>query len=392
MTERAFGQVALVAISRHGAELARRLVRSGVLGSETECWITARWVDPRVPFDRSFDLPVRPLVADLFDRGRTLVLFMPVGAAVRLIGPMLCDKRAEPAVVVVDDAGRFAVSLVGGHAAGANRLVEAVARALGATPVVTTGAEALGVPVAETLGTAHGWRVDAPPADVTRLSAAFVNGETVGWYQDAGETLPESDADTVIRLPSLAECDDPRLATGVVVIDRLLLDLPPGWVVYRPATLAVGVGASRGVSADEIEQLVRATLLEEGLSLASARVLGTIDLKQAEAGLLEAARRLGLMVQFFTAAELATITDLPTPSEVVRQHVGVAGVAEPAAILAAGGGDLIVWKRTSPMATVAVARRRTNAGDGSRATGDGGARSHPSPITRHPAPPPGGWL
>ncbi|HEV2727219.1 MAG TPA: hypothetical protein VGV34_02940, partial [Solirubrobacterales bacterium] len=82
----------------------------------------------------------------------SIVLFLAAGAAVRLVSPLLGDKRSDPGVVCVDDAGRFAVALVGGHAGGANALAGRVAGALGATPVITTASDAVGSPALDSLG------------------------------------------------------------------------------------------------------------------------------------------------------------------------------------------------------------------------------------------------
>ncbi|MDP8936767.1 MAG: precorrin-3B C(17)-methyltransferase, partial [Actinomycetota bacterium] len=93
------------------------------------------------------------------------VLFLATGAAVRIVAPLLGDKRTDPAVVCVDEAGRFAVALCGGHAGGANRLAVSVAGALGATPVVTTATDATGVPALDQL---PGWAASGDVAAVTR--------------------------------------------------------------------------------------------------------------------------------------------------------------------------------------------------------------------------------
>src|SRR5262249_29779076 len=155
------------------------------------------------------------------------------------------------------------------------------------------------------------------------------------------------------RRLSALEPAPPELAAAVVVSDRLLPALPPGWVVYRPGTLALGVGCSRGAPPDEIEALLRRTLAEAGLSLGAARTIGTVEFTRDEPGLSEAARRLGLAIRYFSREALAAVAALPTPSEAAMRHLGIPGVAEPAAILAAGGGGLVVTKRKSAMATVA---------------------------------------
>lgn len=70
------------------------------------------------------------------------VLIMATGIATRFVAGLLQDKRTDPAVVVLDEAGRYAIALVGGHEGGANALVYRVANAVGALPVVTTATEA----------------------------------------------------------------------------------------------------------------------------------------------------------------------------------------------------------------------------------------------------------
>jgi cobalt-precorrin 5A hydrolase len=176
---------ALVAISRRGAGLARALAAN--LAGGTELFLDRRFVDSR-DRARAFDLPLRPVVGQVLKEYRSVVLFLPVGAAVRLIAPYLQDKYQDPAVVCVDDAGRFAVSLVSGHVGGADRLAEAVARGLGATPVITSGSHVNETLAVDLLGRELGWSLEAESVAVTRVSAAVVNGDPVGIYQSTGET------------------------------------------------------------------------------------------------------------------------------------------------------------------------------------------------------------
>lgn len=71
------------------------------------------------------------------------VLLMTTGIAVRYLQGLLENKKSDPGVVVMDEAARFAVSLVGGHEGGANRLAYRVANLVGAVPVISTATEAL---------------------------------------------------------------------------------------------------------------------------------------------------------------------------------------------------------------------------------------------------------
>ncbi|ETK37071.1 precorrin-3B C(17)-methyltransferase [Microbispora sp. ATCC PTA-5024] len=280
-------------------------------------------------------------VADLARAWREcdeIVCFLAVGAAVRLIAPLLGDKRTDPGVVCVDEAGRFAVAVAGGHAGGANGLAHRVADALGARPVVTTATDATGTSPLDEIG----MPVEGDVAAVTR---AMLDGDEVALVSDATWPLPP--------LPVTA-MGGGRGAPCVLVTDRLV-ETPRPAVVVRPPSLVVGVGGSRGVTAEEVLALVASTLGEAGLASASIARLATADVKAGEPGIVAAARALGVPLVAHPAGRLAEV-DVPNPSEVVREAVGTPSVAEAAAL--ADGGDLVVPKRKSAMATAAVARIR----------------------------------
>ncbi|MBA2511932.1 MAG: precorrin-3B C(17)-methyltransferase [Rubrobacteraceae bacterium] len=272
-----------------------------------------------------------------------IVLFLATGAAVRLVAPLLQDKRTDPGVVTVDDAGRFAVALAGGHDGGANRLAARVAVSLGATPVVTTASDGLGVPALDSFGGDLGFKIE-DDQDAAAVGAALVSGGPVHLASDQRwplGPLPEN----VVALEGLR----PPL---IFVSDRLV-DVPRPAVVYRPPSLVAGVGCSRGAGADEILALLRSSLERAELSERSVASLASIDAKRDEAGLLEAAERLGVPLRFHSA-EALSVVEAPNPSSVVREAVGTPSVAEAAVMVS--GADLVSEKRKSGMATVAIGR------------------------------------
>ena len=138
-----------------------------------------------------------------------------------------------------------------------------------------------------------------------------------------------------------------------MISDRITDAQPRPAVVYRPPSLLAGVGCSRGASADEILTLLDSSLADAGLSKKSVATLASIDVKRDEAGLLDAAERLGVPVRFHSAEALSAV-EPPNPSEVVRNAVGTASVAEAAVLVS--GAELVAEKRKSEMATVAVGR------------------------------------
>ena len=263
-----------------------------------------------------------------------LVCFLAAGATVRLVAPLLQDKASDPGVVVVDEAVRFAVSLLGGHLGGANELARAVADVLGAEPVVTTATDAVGLPGLDTLG----WPVEGAVAAVSR---AMIEGDEVRLEVDG--TWP---------LPALAA--GPEGVHVLAVTDRLL-PLDALTAVLRPPSLVLGIGASSGVSAGELDDLVGRTLADAGLSERSVCAVGTAAAKRDESGLVAYAAGKGWPLTVFDHHELAAV-DVPNPSAAPLRAIGTPSVAEAAALLL--GDELVVAKTKSPMATVAVARRQ----------------------------------
>lgn len=281
-----------------------------------------------------------------------VVAFLATGAAVRLLAPHLVGKDDDPGVVCVDEARRYAVALLGGHGGGANVLADRVAGVLGCEPVVTTASDATGTAGLDTFGADLGFRLD-PASDLAAVGAVVLSGGPVTVRAD--QTWP---------VPTLPAGGQPGAGSGpapvLAVTDRSYHGPHPA-VIYRPPSLVVGVGASRGVPAAEVLALVDDALAAGGLSALSVRHLATVTVKAGEPGLREAAERRGWSLVSHDAATLAGVA-VPNPSERVRAEVGTPSVAEAAARVGAPAGsppgELVVPKRKSAMATVAIARHR----------------------------------
>lgn len=273
-----------------------------------------------------------------------IVAFLATGAVVRLLAPLLDDKRRDPAVVTVDEAARHAVALLGGHAGGANALAAEVGALLDAAPVVTTATDAVDLPGLDTLG----WPVEGAVATVSR---AILDGEPVTVVADASWPLPA--LPTNVQVAPAGPAGAPAVGYRVLVTDRIV-PLDGRTAVLRPPSLVAGVGASRGVPAAEVRALLDRVLATAGLSAASLRCLASVDIKADEDGIRTTADALRIPLTTWSAAELAAVA-VPNPSEVVRAAVGTPSVAEAAALLG-GDAELLVPKTATVMATVAVAR------------------------------------
>ncbi|MEU8973528.1 precorrin-3B C(17)-methyltransferase [Streptomyces monashensis] len=312
------------------------LISATAAGAAARDRLAAAWPERT----RVYEGPVGESVRAAFAECEQLVCFLATGATVRLLAPLLGDKSADPGVVCVDEGGRYAVSLVGGHGGGANELAREVGGLLGAEPVVTTATDSVGLPGLDTLGLPY-------EGSVAVVSRALLDGEPVALEAEVAWPLPP--------LPTSA-----RGAYTVRLTDRAVA---PGEreVLLRPPSLVVGVGASRGAPAEEVLGLVEEALAQAGLSAKSVAELATVDAKSAEPGIVAAAERLGVPLVTYSAEELAGV-EVPHPSQAPLAAVGTPSVAEAAALVR--GGELLVPKRKSvradgrpAMATCAVVRR-----------------------------------
>jgi cobalt-precorrin 5A hydrolase/precorrin-3B C17-methyltransferase len=309
------------------------LISATAAGAAARDRLAAAWPERT----RVYDGPVADAVRRAFAECEQLVCFLATGAVVRLVAPLLGDKTSDPGVVCVDEGGRYAVALLGGHGGGANELAREVGGLLAAEPVVTTATDAVGIPGLDTLGLPY-------EGDVAGVTRALLDGEPVALETEVAWPLPP--------LPLAAEGD-----RSVRVTDRAG-EPGDGEVWLRPPTLVVGVGASKGAPVEEVLELITQTLLDAGLSPRSIAQLATVDAKSEEPGIVEAAARLGVPVVTYSAEELAGV-EVPNPSDAPLAAVGTPSVAEAAALI--GGGELLVPKRKSAaqpaMATCAVVRR-----------------------------------
>ncbi len=351
--------IAIVAITKNGVALGRRL---GRLLPGSHLHLPEKFASEQEINEYPFQTVVKEVINDVFGRYRYLVLIMAVGIAVRLVAPRLGNKDEDPGVVALDDKGTFTVSLLSGHVGGANGLARKIASLTGARPVITTASEVGGTIAIDLLGKEFGWQIE-DDGNATRVSAAVVNGEPVGIYQEAGETnwwtgpLP----DNISIFGSIEALNESDCQAVLIITDRILGNerqaLPGGTIVYRPKSLVVGIGCNRGTECSEIEKALTQVFQGHRLSIKSIRNMATIDLKRDEPGLSEFARKCGLPIAYFDKDKLGKVDFPSSPSAIVRKHTGTPSVCEAATLLSSGSQSLIVPKvRYGRAITIAVVR------------------------------------
>lgn len=296
---------------------------------------------------------LKEILTACFREQQAMVLVMACGIAVRHLAPLLVSKQTDPAVVVMDEGGQFAISLLSGHWGGANALAGQLAAWTGACPVITTATDVAGLYAVDVLARDMG-AVPEPFSRVKALNAAMLRGETVAVFTE--RIHPESGRGLVFyRLSDLNGPGAGLLYRALHTNRAALHGAREDDLYLRPQNLYVGVGCRRGIPAAEILKAVRDVLARHNLAEGSLAALASIDAKRDEAGLTEAAEALQVPVLFFTKEEILALSAPYNTSEFVRNNMGVGAVCEPTAMLAARSGRLAVTKQTMGGITVAVA-------------------------------------
>ncbi len=341
---------------RHAAALSESLSIQCFLPKGTK-YTTGMSV---TPFDR-----FEPAVKKAFRTYPAHLFIMATGIVVRVIAPLLASKLKDPAVVVMDEGGQHVISLISGHLGGANALAEMAADLTGADPVVTTATDVAGLTAFDTLARRIGAKVE-PKVAIKITATALLNGHPIALICDHSffEAI-RADFPRVTHFET-ADSEELKKFEAVCLISDTLVTLPEALkrktLIIRPPTLCLGIGCNRDTSSEEIAAAVDVTLKDFGLSPLSVFRVASADRKAEEAGLKAFAEERAIPFVTYPADALNAISEthagLSSDSEYAMKHLGVKGVAEPAALLGAGeDACLTVPKQKIGNVTVAVARR-----------------------------------
>ena len=321
---------ALICVSDNGAKLAIRL--AGLLGRPLSDVHSIEKYAGKYGFTGHKTISAD--IGALFSSHDALIFICACGIAVRSIAPHLKSKTEDPAVLVIDDQGRFIIPILSGHIGGANALARSVADMLGAVPVVTTATDGLARFACDAWAVTHNCAISSMEA-AREVSAAILTGD-VNLCSDF--PLPAVLPDGLVR-------GEGGIYIGIHQREAVLRLIP--------RIVIAGIGCRRGTPAEVIRQALEDTLKAHDIDIRAVCRIASIDVKRDEAGLMECAQELSVPLSFFTARELEAVPGDFAESEFVRKTVGVGNVCERAAVCA--GGKLIIPKTAANGVTVAAA-------------------------------------
>ena len=365
-------QIAIAGFTANGCVLAQKIAN--------ELEGARAWAPHRIAEEvglPGFD-SVGAWTGDAFAQGCDGIVFVGAcGIAVRAVAPYVASKMHDPAVVCVDEAGRWAISLLSGHVGGANDLARRIAHIVGAASVVTTATDVRGVFAIDEWAARRGLVISNPQL-IKRVSGALLEGGHVGMHvgrqvsltgelpagfvreECAGDTDSAGDTNDAgdIRKPCPAGAAPDSADAACVLRARVHIgpELPgesdPDTLHLITRNVVVGVGCRRDCEPTTLQDSVEAALAGLGLAPKAVSTLATIDLKAAEPAVVELAAKHGWRLRTFSAQALAAQGGDFASSEFVRTHVGVDNVCERA--LACCGAVRVLNKQAHQGTTVAV--------------------------------------
>jgi len=310
-----------------------------------------------------------------FGRYDSLVCIMATGIVVRILAPLIVHKTSDPAVVVLDQKGKYSISLLSGHLGGANDLAREMAVISGGEAVITTATDVAGELSFDTFAKKHDMAIENI-GQLKHISGALLSGKKVNVFTDknAAELYPELAKEQkrgMIAILPLSEFFKTYAIESnipaVVIDERLFVSnstVPQAApVLYlRPRTICAGIGCKRNMEQKPIEEALLQTLKEEGIHPFSLKCIATIPLKSDEPGIIGTAANLNVPLQIIPTEEIENldISQLGIQtSEFVANQTGVLSVSTACSYLASSKGTILRDKAKYKGITIALSKERS---------------------------------
>ncbi len=338
-------KIAVIALTKSGLALTEQIVQFDP-NKQIDCYLG--------PLQE----PLGTLSQKLFQEYAAIIYVMALGIVVRVTGPLLRDKRTDPAIICIDEAGKFVISVASGHLGGANQLATELARYLGSIPVITTATDVQGKIAFDNLAKTMNLAIE-PFERVKLLNSALVNQKTIGLYsqiplEQAGYE-PGCKPWTGIDVFCWEDFRPSTNYANLVLITNKILEWPEQvtkqkqTILYlRPRNIIAGIGCRRGISSEKILGALEQAFKTAGISQLSFKKIASIDLKSDEPGLSNAAQQRAVPIEFIKKNEIASYLEQHPEldqSQYVKTQIGVGSVCEPAALIAGRPAKLVLPKQ-----------------------------------------------
>lgn len=286
--------------------------------------------------------PVSRWTQEMWDQTNAIVFIGALGIAIRYIAPCVKSKKTDPAIVGMDEHGKWAIALLSGHIGGCNELTQRIADRLGSEPIITTATDLNGKFSVDTFAARNGMRIMSMGI-AKDVSAKVLDGSFVGFCSDIPieGTFPNGIVEADSGEFGVCVSRDPKKKPFDVTLNLVPMDV------------TIGLGCKRDTDPEKLKAFVKRILAEDGIAPERVAAVASIDLKKDEAAIIETARMLRAPLTFYTADELNALEGVFSRSEFVNHITSVDCVCERSAV-ACGGKDFVRRKTPEDGMTIAI--------------------------------------
>ena len=324
-------KIAIISVSDKGEKLAK------ILKSKLDDDSTIIRTD-------LFHKDVKNTFPILFYEYDAVIAIMASGILIRSIAPLIDSKVSDPAVVNIDDNGKFVISTLSGHLGGANDLTRKIANILDAVEVITTSTDVnkkLGIDV---LARDLYLSID-DTSEILFFNKAILEGREITL-----EVNPNHDFDYLFTYlnDNTLEINVSIIFTSKINTDEIHVTLDEHEMTLHERKVVVGVGCKRGKACSEIYDALKKVASDLNIPISRVNLIASAWIKSDEAGILELSDKLAIKTIFVEKDKLEMFTSPDTTkSDFVKSKIGVEGVCEQSSLIVAGFNSKLIYKKTS---------------------------------------------
>ncbi|QUH27106.1 cobalt-precorrin 5A hydrolase [Serpentinicella alkaliphila] len=330
---------AILSITEDGLRLGLKIQEA----SSGHLYTLEKYINSGTPNIYPIKGNLKDFMAYVFVEYKEIVMIMSSGIAVRSIAPWLNSKLTDPAVVVCDDSGKYAISLVSGHIGGANKVAEEIGEIIGGQAIITTASDNRNIESVDMLAKRLSLHIDNYE-NAKLVTACMVNGKSVGYIDEYG----------ILNNGKKSDCSN----SAIIYIGnkaKPTIEVKNKTIVkLTKKCLVIGVGCRKGTEPEKLIAAVESIFNENNLSPVAIKGIATIDLKGKEPAIIQLSNYYNVNLNIISREDIKKVEDRFENSTFVKETIGVGSVCEPAAYISSNYGKRIVPKVKAGGITVSV--------------------------------------
>ncbi len=304
--------------------------------------------------NKDIDGGIKEILKSIWDKYDGIIFISATGIAIRLSALFIDDKTKDPAIVLIDDLGKFSISLLSGHLGGANELANDMADWIGAVPVITTATDNRGIESIDMFAQRNGYYIEDIKS-ITRITSMMVNDEIVGLYTEDDKIINYNKVKIVKDLKNIGSN-----IKGLVLVSSMEktkgLKIPN--TILRPKNINIGIGCRKGIEGRFIIKAIEDQCRKLNLSTNSIKSIGTVEIKKNERGIIEVSNYFACPLKIFNTEAIRDVEKNFSKSQFVKDTIGVYSVSGPVAFLL--GGKVISEKSKYNGITISISKEIKN--------------------------------